>query len=78
MSDPVDPATLGPFHSPSGGISALRVGFFVCLGAAVLLAGAQVALYIIGKPGDLTGIIGTFLVGAFGGKVGQAFAEKES
>jgi hypothetical protein len=76
MSEPIDQTKLGPLDSPSGGVSALRIGFFVALGAAIILAGCQVALYAMQKPGDLSGIITAFLLFAGGSKVGQSFAER--
>ena len=80
MSDPattgIDPNTLGPFHSPTGGISMMRVGFFVCLAEAVLLGNVQAFLIIAHITGDLSGIIYAFLGAGMGGKVGQSFAER--
>ena len=78
MSDPspVDQANLGPFHSPSGGISGMRIGFFVALGIASLLAVTQAVFFVFEIKGDLTGIIGSFLGAAFVGKAGQSFAER--
>ena len=78
MSDPapIDQNTLGPFHSPSGGISGMRVGFFIALGIASVLALTQAVFIAFGIKGDLTAIIGTFLGSAFVGKAGQSFAEK--
>ena len=76
MSDHIDQTKLGPLDSPSGGVSAMRVGFFVALGVATILAGCQVALYVMQKPGDLSGIITGFLLFAGGSKVGQSFAER--
>jgi hypothetical protein len=76
IQDPgLDPNSLGPFHSPSGGISAMRVGFFICLGFAIVLSCVQVYL-TVNKLGDVSGLIYAFLGGAFGGKVGQSFTEK--
>ena len=72
----MDEKELGIFHSPTGGISALRVGFFVCLAAAIVLSLFQVWILVSGKPGDISGLVYSFLTGAFGGKVGQSFAEK--
>lgn len=78
MSDaaPLDQTKLGPFHSPTGGISGMRVAMFVALGTAVILALAQAIFYALNIKGDLTAIIGTFLGSAFVGKAAQSFAER--